>query len=165
VRLMHRIAMARRRLRFSNGALALHGVKLTFQLDEDGETPLRCAPYPIKDSNRLVEEYMLLANYLVAQRLITHAGDRAVLRRHPDPLPEGLEKVADVAKAMFNFDIDVSSSASLHASLVRFEAQCDDDVVQKCMTHMLTTPMQNAGRSSTLDLCKSNRISCRVSSR
>ncbi|CAB9512608.1 DIS3-like exonuclease 2 [Seminavis robusta] len=144
VRLMHRVAMARRRLRFANGALALHGVKLTFRLDDDGKTPLACTPYPIKDSNRLVEEYMLLANYLVAQRLITHAGDRAVLRRHPDPLPDGLNKVVDIAKAMFDFNVDASSSATLHDSLVRLGRICNDEVFLKCMTQMLTTPMQNA---------------------
>ena len=33
-----------------------------------------------EDRNRLVEEYMLIANFLVAQRLITHAGGRALLR-------------------------------------------------------------------------------------
>ena len=74
VRLMHVVAMARRKLRFENGALALNGVKLSFQLGSDGQTPNLCAPYPIRDSNRLIEEYMLLANFLVAQRLITHAG-------------------------------------------------------------------------------------------
>ncbi len=71
---MHTVAMARRKLRFENGALALNGVKLAFQLESDGQTPALCAPYPIRDSNRVIEEYMLLANYLVAQRLITHAG-------------------------------------------------------------------------------------------
>jgi len=73
---MHTVAMARRKLRFQNGALALNGVKLTFQLENDGQTPALCAPYPIRDSNRLIEEYMLLANFLVAQRLITHAGKK-----------------------------------------------------------------------------------------
>lgn len=143
VRLMHKVAMARRRLRFSNGALALHGVKLTFRLDET-KNPMKCTPYPIKDSNRLVEEYMLLANYLVAQRLITHAGDRALLRRHPDPIKLGLDKVVDVAKAMFNFHVDASSSGALQSSLSRLEAQCNDDVTMQCVTQMLTTPMQNA---------------------
>merc|ERR1712130_283606 len=105
VRLFHKVAMARRKLRFDNGALALNGVKLTFQLDPaDGQTPLLAAPYPIRDSNRLVEEYMLLANYLVAQRLITHVeGERAVLRNHPEPLEDGLDKVAAVAKAAIGF--------------------------------------------------------------
>jgi DIS3-like exonuclease 2 len=46
---------------------------------------------------------MLLANYLVAQRLITHAGERALLRKHEPPLFEGLEKVADVAMEAIGF--------------------------------------------------------------
>lgn len=129
VRLMHRVAMARRRLRFSNGALALNGPKLTFKLDADGQTPLLAEPYPIRDSNRVVEEFMLLGNYLVAQRLITHAKDRALLRHHPEPLEEGLDKVAAVAKAAVGFDMDISSSQALHASLQRFGRECQDDLV------------------------------------
>jgi len=80
VRLMHKVAMARRKLRYAHGAIALHGTKLTFQLDNDGQTPSLCEPYPIRDSNRLIEEYMLLANFLVAQKLITSAGGLALLR-------------------------------------------------------------------------------------
>jgi DIS3-like exonuclease 2 len=70
---MHKVAMARRALRFQNGALALNGIKLTFQMEDGGKISSLCEPYPIRDSNRLIEEYMLIANYLVAQRLITHA--------------------------------------------------------------------------------------------
>ena len=144
VRLMHTVAMARRKLRFDHGALALHGIKLTFKLGTDGQTPLLAAPYPIRDSNRLVEEYMLLANYLVAQRLISHAGGRAVLRHHPDPLSDGLDKVAEVAKAAIGFDIDITSSASLHASLVNLARECTDELVLSSVTQMLMTPMQPA---------------------
>jgi len=144
VRLMHQVAMARRRLRFDNGALALHGIKLTFQLDTDGQTPTLAAPYPIRDSNRLVEEFMLLANYLVAQRLITHAKGRALLRHHPEPLEEGLDKVAEIAKAGIGFDVDISSSQALHASLSRLGHECNDALVLQCVTQMLMTPMQPA---------------------
>lgn len=149
VRLMHKVAMARRKLRFDNGALGLHGIKLTFKLDADGQTPLLAAPYPIRDSNRLVEEYMLLANYLVAQRLITHAKKRALLRHHPEPLDEGLDKVAAVAKAGINFFLDTSDSKALHNSLVRLSKECskkdhEDNLVLQCVTQMLMTPMQPA---------------------
>lgn len=144
VRLMHRVAMGRRRLRFSNGALALNGPKLTFKLDADGQTPLLAEPYPIRDSNRLVEEFMLMANYLVAQRLITHAKDRAVLRNHPEPLEEGLDKVAAIARAAVNFEMDISSSQALHLSLQRFGRECQDPLVIQCVTQMLMTPMQPA---------------------
>lgn len=144
VRLMHRVAIARRRLRFANGALALNGPKLTFKLDADGQSPLLAEPYPIRDSNRLVEEYMLLANYLVAQRLITHAKGRALLRHHPEPLQEGMDKVAAVAKAAVGFDMDISSSQTLHSSLQRFGRECQDSLVIQCVTQMLMTPMKPA---------------------
>lgn len=144
VRLMHRVAMARRQMRYRNGALALNGIKLTFTLDSDGQTPLLAAPYPIRDSNRLVEEYMLLANYLVAQRLITHARELALLRFHPEPLMDGLDNVADVAKASTGLDLATDSSKALHESLVRLERECKDPVALRCVTHMLMTPMQAA---------------------
>ena len=48
--------------------LAAQG-RLCYRLDGDGN-PSECFTYPLKDSNRVVEEYMLLANFLVAQHLI-----------------------------------------------------------------------------------------------
>jgi len=144
VRLMHKVAMARRKLRFDNGALALNGIKLAFQLEEDGETPKLCAPYPIRDSNRLIEEFMLLANYLVAQRLITHAHGRALLRNHAPPIEMGMQQVVDVSKESFNFDIDTTNSLTLQASLSRLSRECDDELVVQCVTESLMTPMRPA---------------------
>ena len=144
VRLMHRVAMARRLLRFRNGAVALNGIKLTFQLESDGETPALCAPYPIRDSNRLVEEYMLLANYLVAQRLLTHAGPLALLRHHPPPVMDGIQSVVDMARAAHGFHIDAKSSKSLQQSLSRLGRECRDELVIQCITEMLMTPMKPA---------------------
>jgi VacB/RNase II family 3'-5' exoribonuclease len=144
VRLMNIVAQARRRLRFQHGAVALSAIKLTFQLDEDRETPLLCQPYEIRDSNRLIEEYMLLANYLVAQRLITHAGERACLRNHEPPLHDGLEKVQQVAKEAIGFHIDITSSESLQKSLSRLGRECKDELVLQCVTEILKTPLQAA---------------------
>ncbi|EED93236.1 ribonuclease, partial [Thalassiosira pseudonana CCMP1335] len=144
VRLMHQVAMKRRKLRFENGALALNGIKLTFQLEDDGETPKLCAPYPIRDSNRLIEEYMLLANFLVAQRLITHAKGRALLRQHSPPLEAGMQNVVDVSKESFDFDIDITSSKTLQESLSRLSRTCDDELVIQCVTESLMTPMRPA---------------------
>jgi DIS3-like exonuclease 2 len=143
VRLMNQVAIARRRLRFENGALALHSVKLTFDVDPvDG--PLLASPYPIRDSNRLVEEYMLLANYLVAQRLITHAGDRACLRRHPPPLMDSMEKVSNLTKASLNYELSLETSEGLQRSLRHIGTICHDPLVLQCITQMMTVPMQQA---------------------
>lgn len=145
VRLMHRVAMARRRLRFENGALALNGIKLTFMMDADGQTPLLTAPYPIRDSNRLVEEYMLLANYLVAQRLIMHAESRAVLRCHKEPEMDGLSELAAVVFAATGHELDVSSSEGLHRSLVHLSSEYSDQpLILQCITQMLMNPFKAA---------------------
>lgn len=142
VRLMHVVAMARRKLRFENGALALNGIKLTFQLD-DSKAPNLCEPYPIRDSNRLIEEYMLMANYLVAQRLITHAGGLALLRQHMPPLDQGLQNVIEIAKNK-GFEIDGSNSQTLQESLSRMGRDCDDKLFLQCVTELMMTPMRPA---------------------
>lgn len=143
VRLMHKVAMARRKLRFENGALALNGIKLTFQMGEDGQIPKMCEPYPIRDSNRLIEEYMLLANYLVAQRLITHAGNLAVLRHHMPPLQDGIQSVIDIA-AEKGYELDGTSSQTLQETLSRMGRECQDKLLMQCITEQLMAPMRPA---------------------
>lgn len=157
VRLMHRVAMARRRLRFENGALALNGVKMTFQLgsggsgdgsggdeDDNDKAPELAEPYPIRDSNRLVEEYMLLANYLVAQRLLERTGGLALVRMHPPPLQRGLANVVEIAREASGYLIDPSTSRSLQSSLSRLGRTCDDELVLQCITELLMIPMRPA---------------------
>jgi DIS3-like exonuclease 2 len=87
---------------------------------------------------------MLLANFLVAQRLITHARGRALLRHHPPPLEGGVQQVVDVSKEAFDFDIDITNSTTLQESLSRLGRECDDEVVVQCVTEMLMNPMKPA---------------------
>jgi DIS3-like exonuclease 2 len=56
---------------------------------------------------------------------------------------EGLDDVVRIAKTVMNFDIDTSSSQSLHDSLIRFSRVCDSLLLQ-CFTNLLMTPMQAA---------------------
>jgi exoribonuclease R len=46
--------------------------------------------YVIRQANQLVEEYMLLANNLVAKELVVYAGHLAFLRKHEAPNPTKL---------------------------------------------------------------------------
>ena len=54
--------------RFGSGSLRLDTVKLCFALDNGG-MPCETWTYEQKDSNHLVEEFMLLANQSVARRI------------------------------------------------------------------------------------------------
>ena len=112
---MNRLAQNRRRLRFQNGGLALDGIKLTFALDEKGN-PIDVSPYPIRQTNQMIEEYMLLANFLVAEKLLLVMGQKAFLRRHEEPVQAGLERVAIQAKTK-GIVLDIQSAQGLHDSL------------------------------------------------
>ncbi len=90
--------------------MALNGTKPAFQLGGDGETSALCGPCPIRDSNSLVKEYMLLANYLLAQRLVTHARKWALLRHQPPPpLEGGMQEVVDVLRGGVRLHFDITS--------------------------------------------------------
>lgn len=62
-------------------------------MNDETSLPEECAPYEIKDSNRLVEEFMLLANNSVAEHIYKAFPTLALLRRHPKPLQRKMDEV------------------------------------------------------------------------
>ena len=142
--LMNGIAMQRRTKRLSHGALVLHKKKLVFRLDSQGN-PDSVGAYTIRDSNKLVEEYMLLANYLTAQELLNRVNKAAFLRNHRPPKLKELSDLESVCKHI-NVPMDTSSAATLQTSLQALSLRTDDDVelLQEVVTACLTHPMQMA---------------------
>ncbi|HYG53446.1 MAG TPA: RNB domain-containing ribonuclease, partial [Flavobacteriales bacterium] len=65
VLLLDKMAKIMRKARLKQGALELHSQEVKFKLDENGK-PLGVFMKVQKDSNRLIEEFMLLANKAVA---------------------------------------------------------------------------------------------------
>ncbi|CAH2248113.1 DIS3-like exonuclease 2 isoform X1 [Pelobates cultripes] len=66
---LHHIAKNLRKQRFDEGALRLDQLKLAFTLDKESGMPQGCYIYNYRDSNKLVEEFMLLANMAVAHKI------------------------------------------------------------------------------------------------
>ena len=85
VRLLNQVAQMRRKWRFDTGSLALQQAKLFYDLDKKTGNPLQMHCYQSRESNKLVEEYMLLANMLVARQLTIFVPENALLRNHPPP--------------------------------------------------------------------------------
>jgi exoribonuclease R len=144
VRNLNMIAKNRRKLRFANGALTLNRVKLSFAKDGDGN-PTGVCSYPMYDSNRLVEEYMLLANYLVAQHLILHAEGRAFLRSHPDPHPSKFNDFLEFAESRgYGELIDGSSAGALAESMRKVAARATKPFEAEVVEMLATAPMRPA---------------------
>jgi len=95
---LHRLAQALRRQRFKNGAIGFDRAEARFILDEKGK-PLGVYFKEQKESNQLIEEFMLLANRRVAEfcsRRKSSGGRNIarpmVFRVHDAPTEEKLDK-------------------------------------------------------------------------
>ncbi|KAJ2902752.1 hypothetical protein GGI21_004516, partial [Coemansia aciculifera] len=143
IRLFFKLSKIMRKRRFDNGALSLSNVKLSFDLDDTG-APIDCRPYAIKDSNRLIEEFMLLANMSVAARIEATFPDASLLRRHSPPLQRRLDETCQQLRKA-GIDIVPGSARDIQHSL----DQIEDSDTRLTVESLLTAPMQKAAYFST----------------
>ncbi|KAM9127652.1 DIS3-like exonuclease 2 isoform 1-T2 [Pangshura tecta] len=141
---LHRIAKHLRKQRFIDGALRLDQLKLSFTLDKESEMPQGCYIYQYRDSNKLVEEFMLLANMAVAHQIYRSFPQQALLRRHPPPQTKMLNDLMEFCDQM-GLEIDFSSAGTLHKSLHEmFGADSYAEARTEVLTNMFSRPMQMA---------------------
>ncbi|XP_013013049.1 DIS3-like exonuclease 2 isoform X2 [Cavia porcellus] len=141
---LHRIAKQLRRQRFANGALRLDQLKLAFTLDHETGLPQGCHIYEYHDSNKLVEEFMLLANMAVAHKIHGAFPEQALLRRHPPPQTKMLGDLVEFCDQM-GLAVDVSSAGALHKSLTKIFGDDKYSLARKeVLTNMFSRPMQMA---------------------
>ena len=126
---MREIALNRRRTRLENGALVIEKNKKRFELD-DLQRPTRFFFEERNEAQYLVEEFMLLANQLVAQKLVETARETAVLRSHRFPQPRK-QAFFEHLCASFGCSVDFSSPLALNESLSRILANPDVNEVHK----------------------------------
>ncbi|XP_069753159.1 DIS3-like exonuclease 2 isoform X2 [Narcine bancroftii] len=141
---LHNLAQNLRRQRFDDGALRLDQLKIAFTLDKETGMPQGCYVYQYKDSNKLVEEFMLLANMAVAHSIYRLFPEQALLRRHPPPQTKMLDDLIMLCEQL-GLQIDFSSAGSLHMSLNRTLGTDQYSAARKeVLTHMCARPMQMA---------------------
>lgn len=94
---LNRIAKQLREKRFKNGSIGFDRPEVRFEIDEKGK-PISTYVKIAKDANKLVEEFMLLANRFVAEKIgkVPKNKKAKVLpyRVHDVPDPEKLEKLS-----------------------------------------------------------------------
>ncbi|XP_006787019.1 DIS3-like exonuclease 2 isoform X2 [Neolamprologus brichardi] len=141
---LHAIAKNLRAQRFLGGALRLDQLKLSFTLDKETMMPQGCYIYQYRDSNKLVEEFMLLANIATANHIYRKFPELALLRRHPPPKAKMMDELQELCDQL-GIKIDLSSAGLLHKSLNT--AFGDDEYTsarKEVLTHMCSRPMQMA---------------------
>ena len=80
--LLAKILKQRRR---DAGALTLASPEIRFEIDSETHDPIDLQAKELKETNSLVEEFMLLANISVARQIYETFPHCSLLRRHPSP--------------------------------------------------------------------------------
>ena len=110
---LDRLAKALRHRRYENGALEFDRAEVRFEIDKDGK-PVSVFFKESKDANKLIEEFMLLANVTVAEHIGKVAkGKKAktfVYRVHDNPDPEKISNFSKIA-ARFGFKVKTEGTA------------------------------------------------------
>ncbi|MBL7137768.1 MAG: ribonuclease R [Bacteroidales bacterium] len=103
IKVFNTIATALRVERFRKGSINFETQEVRFKLDQGGK-PLAIYLREMKDANKLIEDFMLLANRRVAERVGKKRGERPpktfVYRVHDTPSPEKLQAFVDFIKKL-----------------------------------------------------------------
>ena len=109
---LDKMAKKLRERRFKNGAVNFDRVEVKFNIDENGK-PLSVFFKESKDANKLIEEFMLLANRTVAEKIGKVGKDKKaktfVYRVHDLPDPEKLDNLSQFI-SRFGYRLKTSGS-------------------------------------------------------
>ena len=116
--LLDKIAKVLRKRRLKNGAMNIESQEVRFRLNDEG-LPETLIIKTSKDAHKLIEEFMLLANRLVA----TYIEDRKeeqkipfVFRCHDEPDPERVA-LFNLFIGKFGYDIDITDPKNISKNI------------------------------------------------
>ncbi|MCC4212208.1 ribonuclease R [Leeuwenhoekiella parthenopeia] len=113
---LDRLAKIMRRQRMKDGAISFDKVEVKFNLDEDND-PVGVFFKTSKDANKLIEEFMLLANKKVAEFIGKQSPKKTfVYRIHDEPDDEKLAALQTIA-GRFGYKMNLKDRKSTTSSL------------------------------------------------
>jgi ribonuclease R len=119
--MLNKLAQILKKKRMKEGSIDFYSPEVKFELDEQGR-PLKINLREIKESNNLIEEFMLLANKIVAEHIAKKNPAEIkpfVYRIHDVPDREKIQEFARFVKSLgFSFDPNSSSKSNQFRSLL-----------------------------------------------
>jgi exosome complex exonuclease DIS3/RRP44 len=85
IRRLNHLARIFRKRRIDSGALTLASTQVKFSFDQETHNPTDVSFYEYFETNYLVEEFMLLANVSVSEKILSHFPAVSILRKHSTP--------------------------------------------------------------------------------
>ncbi|KAK2489328.1 hypothetical protein MC885_011272 [Smutsia gigantea] len=113
---LNKLAKILKKGRIKKGALTLSSPEVRFHMDSETHDPIDLQTKELRETNSMVEEFMLLANISVAKKIHEEFSEHALLRKHPAPPPSNYEILVKAAKSK-NLEIKTDTAKSLADSL------------------------------------------------
>jgi len=136
LRRLNCLAKILKQKRLDKGALVLASTEVRFSIDSESHDPIDVETKQMRETNSMVEEFMLLANIYVAGKIFQEFPECAVLRRHPPPPLSNFDPLIKAAKSR-GFELTVDSGKGLAESLDK--AVDPDNAYYNTMLRILTT--------------------------
>lgn len=116
LRQLNKLAKILKKRRTDNGALVLASPEIRFQVNSETGEPIEVEVKELRETNSMVEEFMLLANISVAEKIEKEFPEFAMLRRHPTPPQTNFDPLIKAVRHQ-GFSIETSSGKELADSL------------------------------------------------
>lgn len=140
---LDKLAKIIRGKRIQDGSIEMGSIEVRFKLDKETKKPVDVYFKTQKDSNKLIEEFMLLANKLVAKEL-SDAKYHNVYRVHDQPNLEKLESLASICKN-FGYSLDTNSDVkNLKSSINKLVKEIKDKPEENMIETLITRCMSKA---------------------
>lgn len=143
---LDRLAKQIRSKRFEHGAIDFDRYEVKFKLDEKGK-PLGVYFKVSKDANKLIEEFMLLANKYVAQFIGKKSNESKiktfVYRVHDKPNAEKLESF-NTFITKFGHSLDLNSKGNISKSLNKLLQDVKGEPIQNLVETLAVRSMSKA---------------------
>jgi len=141
IRLLDTLARKIRKRRIKEGSIEMGGIEVKFKLAPDNKKPIGVYFKEQKEANKLIEEFMLLANKTVAKKL-SEAGWANVYRVHDTPNMEKLNGLVGVCNS-FGYEVNVDGEPNdikkaLNDLLKKIKETPEENMIETLVTRCMS---------------------------
>ena len=140
IRLLDSVARKIRKKRIKDGSIEMGGIEVKFKLADDNKKPVGIYFKEQKEANKLIEEFMLLANKSVATILSNNQWFN-VYRIHDTPNMEKLQQLAGVCNN-FGHDVSIEEGDDLKKSinqlLIDIKGTPEENMIETLVTRCMS---------------------------
>jgi len=138
---LNNLAQKIRKRRIKDGSIEMGGIEVKFKLADDNKKPIGVYFKEQKEANKLIEEFMLLANKSVAKTL-SEASRTNVYRVHDTPNEEKLNSLVTICRT-FGYEVKTDGQASdikrsLNSLLKEIKGKPEENMIETLVTRCMS---------------------------